>query len=81
VRTENAGQLRHSCPAPALTARSGEPARPPGFGSLHPHRVRRANNGWLAQSRLTAYSSVTRYFEYIFHSGGIQLYDIDHRNR
>ena len=37
--------------------------------------------GGLVPSRLTARSSVTRHFEYIFDAGGIQVYDIDHRNR
>jgi DNA-binding beta-propeller fold protein YncE len=37
--------------------------------------------GGLVPSRLTARSSVTRHFEYIFDAGGIQVYDIDHENR
>ncbi len=37
--------------------------------------------GGLVPSRLTARSSVTRHFEYIFDAGGIQVYDIDHDNR
>jgi DNA-binding beta-propeller fold protein YncE len=32
-------------------------------------------------SRLTAHSSATRHFEYVFDAAGIQVYDIDRRNR
>jgi DNA-binding beta-propeller fold protein YncE len=38
------------------------------------------DSGGLVPSRLTARSSATRHFEYIFDAGGIQVYDIDHRN-
>ena len=38
--------------------------------------------GGLLLSTLTAHSSATRHFEYVFPAaGGIQLYDIDHHNR
>ena len=39
------------------------------------------HSGGLLPSRLTAHSSATRHFEYVFAAGGIQVYDIDHRNR
>ena len=32
-------------------------------------------------SKLTARSAATRHFEYVFDAAGIQIYDIDHRNR
>jgi DNA-binding beta-propeller fold protein YncE len=35
----------------------------------------------LLPARLSAQSSATRHFEYIFDSSGIELYDIDHHNR
>jgi DNA-binding beta-propeller fold protein YncE len=38
-------------------------------------------SGGLVPSRLTARSSATRHFEYVFDSGGIRVYDIDRRNR
>jgi DNA-binding beta-propeller fold protein YncE len=38
--------------------------------------------GGLLPSRLTAHSSATRHFEYVFAAaGGIEVYDIDRRNR
>jgi DNA-binding beta-propeller fold protein YncE len=35
----------------------------------------------LLPARLSAHSSATRHFEYVFDSSGIELYDIDHHNR
>ena len=41
----------------------------------------RAIPGGLVPARLTAHSSATRHFEYVFGTGGIDVYDIDRRNR
>ena len=38
-------------------------------------------SGGLLPARLTAHSSTTRHFEYVFAAGGIQVYDIDRHNR
>ena len=37
-------------------------------------------SGGLLPGQLTAHSSAIRHFEYVFAGGGIQVYDIDHRN-
>jgi DNA-binding beta-propeller fold protein YncE len=39
------------------------------------------NSRALLPARLSAHSSATRHFEYVFGGGGIELYDIDHHNR
>lgn len=39
------------------------------------------HSGVLLPARLSAHSSATRHFEYVFADGGISLYDIDHHNR
>jgi DNA-binding beta-propeller fold protein YncE len=39
------------------------------------------HSGVLLPARLSAHSSATRHFEYVFAGGGIYLYDIDHHNR
>src|SRR5579872_851633 len=38
------------------------------------------NSGALLPAQLTAQSSATRHFEYVFADGGVRIYDIDHRN-
>ncbi len=45
-------------------------------GSSAPNR-----SGSVLPAQLTAHSSTTRHFEYVFAGGGIQIYDIDHHNR
>jgi DNA-binding beta-propeller fold protein YncE len=39
------------------------------------------SSGETLPSQLTAHSSATRHFEYVFGTGGIDVYDIDRRNR
>jgi hypothetical protein len=80
--------------APSLFNRNGRPQRRRfdlafvlavvaafGLCSVEPGSSGSNHSGGLVPSRLTARSSVTRHFEYIFDAGGIQVYDIDHRNR
>jgi DNA-binding beta-propeller fold protein YncE len=38
------------------------------------------SSGRLLPAQLTAHSSATRHFEYVFADGGVQIYDIDHHN-
>jgi DNA-binding beta-propeller fold protein YncE len=52
-----------------------------GIGSTQSASSASNHSGGLIPSRLTARSSATRHFEYVFDTGGIQVYDIDHRNR
>jgi DNA-binding beta-propeller fold protein YncE len=43
--------------------------------------TRAVHSGETLPARLTAHSSVTRHFEYVFDGGAIDVYDIDHGNR
>lgn len=52
-----------------------------GLYSIEPGSSASNRAGGLVLSRLTAHSSATRHFEYVFDAAGIQVYDIDHHNR
>jgi DNA-binding beta-propeller fold protein YncE len=52
-----------------------------GLGSIESGSGASSHSGGLLPSRLTAHSSATRHFEYVFAAGGIEVYDIDHHNR
>jgi DNA-binding beta-propeller fold protein YncE len=52
-----------------------------GLCSIVPASSASNRSGNLVPSRLTAHSSATRHFEYVFDADGIQVYDIDHHNR
>jgi DNA-binding beta-propeller fold protein YncE len=51
-----------------------------GFCSSAADAKRAFHSGETLPAQLTAHSSVTRHFEYVFAGGTINVYDIDHRN-
>jgi DNA-binding beta-propeller fold protein YncE len=51
-----------------------------GFCSSAADAKRADHSGETLPARLTAHSSSTRHFEYVFAGGAINVYDIDHRN-
>ena len=53
----------------------------PGLCSIETGLGASARFGVLLPAQLTAHSSATRHFEYVFASSGIEVYDIDHHNR
>jgi DNA-binding beta-propeller fold protein YncE len=52
-----------------------------GLLSIEPGSSASDRSGGFSPSRLTAHSSVTRHFEYVFDGGGIHVYAIDDHNR
>ena len=51
-----------------------------GVGSTATASSASDDSGRLVPAQLTARSSATRHFEYVFAGAGVQIYDIDHRN-